>query len=333
MPAAPRDDALVRAAGAYPFVEVVLKPARRVWDVVRHLYAKWRLPVRVMHEQRDVAVDSLVVELLEKGSRVVRVPYKVLHVDIDWAPLSALFEPPVVSAPVVNTPGRKRVLAPRDDDSFWMGVSSPAKTPPGGHSPVNLHPPREQSCGSGTEPSEHSRPGEQAVLSRLRGHLQRLDSLDKRDEANTPPLAEKSEDGVQDDDDDDDDDFAVIPEQFLRSCSRFDLAHSLPESLLSLGDSSRSRDADHAGRPHKRRKQVHAEAPARGEQDAGVVGNADVVETANDGCVRVLNDALDVARELDLRCEEDLEGMDLFRDVDLPPVVGPPLSLSALFRE
>lgn len=37
----------VRAVGGHPYVEVVLKGAKSIWDVTAHLFTKWCLPVRV----------------------------------------------------------------------------------------------------------------------------------------------------------------------------------------------------------------------------------------------------------------------------------------------
>ena len=41
VPADQASDATARAAGAHPFLDVSLKPARPVFDVQSHLFRKW----------------------------------------------------------------------------------------------------------------------------------------------------------------------------------------------------------------------------------------------------------------------------------------------------
>ena len=67
-----------------PFVEVMLRSTRRVWDIVTHLYHKWSIPVYLLANGQLLNVADNVSDLVPATDRVLRVSYAIVNLNIDW---------------------------------------------------------------------------------------------------------------------------------------------------------------------------------------------------------------------------------------------------------
>lgn len=67
----PSDDATAEAIvskGGHPYVEVVLRDSKLVWDVVTHLFAKWRLPIVVSINGQPACIRARLAAFLPEPS-------------------------------------------------------------------------------------------------------------------------------------------------------------------------------------------------------------------------------------------------------------------------
>lgn len=54
----------VKRHGAHPFIEVMLKSSKTIWEVTAHLFAKWGVPIRVLVNGRDTSIRTRLASFL-----------------------------------------------------------------------------------------------------------------------------------------------------------------------------------------------------------------------------------------------------------------------------
>lgn len=255
VPARLADDAAVRVKATNPNVEVVLRARRRCWDVVRHLYSKWGIPVILLAKRRQINPDLPVAGLVADG-RIGRVAFRVASVIIDWRVMEYALSQGVphvagrsrrafANRPIVPEEGLvevRSVVARRraPSEEKYVGIPDTVKSDCENVEDVNAvvlkhdtdqHGSSQQETGESEadrlgkkdvapELEHDARKGE-AVMKRLRSHLEKLDQQ-------TMPASCSSLHSLD-----------AIPENFLKSGSAFEMpvVAQLPRSMLSLGES------------------------------------------------------------------------------------------------
>ncbi|CAN8062882.1 unnamed protein product [Agarophyton chilense] len=113
VPGTTRDAALVRASKNHPFLELVLRARRPLWDVFAHVYKKWGLPIRLV-TLNHLSIHTSVAHVLPPSSERVRLQYQVISVHIDFSALSCILPSGYQEGSPTHHP-----LATEIDDEFW----------------------------------------------------------------------------------------------------------------------------------------------------------------------------------------------------------------------
>eukprot|EP00177_Eucheuma_denticulatum_P006728 GFKZ01012226.1.p1 GENE.GFKZ01012226.1~~GFKZ01012226.1.p1 ORF type:complete len:493 (+),score=99.16 GFKZ01012226.1:549-2027(+) len=123
-PATATDAFIIRKLNHNPNVEVVLRGARPLWDVIAHLFNKWDVPLSLSTKQgplRDVAVP--IFQMIQKPEKkaAIYLQFSVTYPDADVQKAMCLLRPKEAVAEVKipnegdKVRNRKRILAPKGD--------------------------------------------------------------------------------------------------------------------------------------------------------------------------------------------------------------------------